>query len=147
MKPERTLVLNCEDGFIGWFITKKPSFTGEGEDVYCRPLGLNPFATYIIRNVSTKFTKFIDKSKIMDAMYNLLIIMPRSRGVVTDALIELNADLAKQVEELTEKLKVETGIAKTKELKTKMDMKSELQSIIKMVKSIRPREERRIGGE
>lgn len=130
-----TLVVNLEDAFVGWKIKEEDSVSGEGIDIVCRPLGMNPVATEIIRNINPKFIKVVDSSKVLNGAYNLMLITSRSSdGVVTRAVKELNIELGAMLENTTEKLKVVTSIAKTKELKHKRDMASEIEDRLKQIR-------------
>ncbi len=96
-----TLVWNFENGFTGWQVGRGPNMaTGEGVDLICRPLGMNPVAKEPIRNILPEFTIPVDSTKILGGRYHLLIIMPSKAGVITNAIGYMDTELREQLEQV-----------------------------------------------
>jgi len=133
---DRILVFDMRTGFVGWFLNKTNTFATDGIDIICRPLGLNPISKFVIRNVSPKSIKTIEKTKVSGS-YDLMLLVSE-HGVIPDAIKEMNTELLSKVEELTERLKISENIARSKELQHKMDIKTEVKEIHEIAKKISP---------
>lgn len=138
-----TLVWNFADGFTGWLLNKPQkhqfSMTGEGRDLYCRPIGTNMFAEIVLRNVNTILeTKMIDRSKIYGQRYNLLLVIPNAgEGVVSTEIIQMNNQLGEQVKYLIDQLKSIKVVSKADNIQTQLNVEDavkKMNDIMKLLK-------------